>query len=102
MRAVAVGADVIDARAVVVAEGGVAVGIMGEGPRETVAAGVFLARRVFAGLCDVEGGCLFSTAKELFEARIYDGKSIRERWQELVMIGMGGLPIEDLDPNWFR
>lgn len=49
----------------------------------------------WAGYCDVENGCAFKTAKELFEAKIYDGKSIRERWANVVICMIGGMSVED-------
>lgn len=33
----------------------------------------------WAGYCDIEDGCEFKTAKELFEAKIYDKRSIKDR-----------------------
>ena len=55
----------------------------------------------WAGYCDIEDGCEFKTAKELFEAKIYDGQSIKERWNELVFINIGGISVEDWDKSWF-
>lgn len=45
----------------------------------------------WAGYCDIEDGCEFKTAKELLEAKIYDGKSIKERWDEVVLLEFGGI-----------
>ncbi|MBP3804901.1 MAG: hypothetical protein J6I76_13620 [Oribacterium sp.] len=50
-----------------------------------------------AGYCDIEDGCEFNTAKELFEAKIYDGQSIKDRWDELVLINIGGIGVDDWD-----
>ena len=50
----------------------------------------------WAGYCDVEGGCDFKTAEELFTAPIYDGKSIKERYNQLILTAIGGLDLEDL------
>ena len=33
------------------------------------------------GYCDIDGGCEFKTATELFEAKVFEGKSIKERWE---------------------
>ena len=55
----------------------------------------------WAGYCDIEDGCEFKTAKELFEAKIYDGQSIKERWSELVFINIGGISVGDWDKSWF-
>ena len=54
----------------------------------------------WAGYCDVPNGCDFKTAKELFEAAIYDGKSIKDRWDELVMICIGGINPDDWEQSW--
>ena len=55
----------------------------------------------WAGLCDVPGGCEFSSATELFEARIYNGMSIRERWDDLILELIGGMDPDYVDPSWY-
>lgn len=50
----------------------------------------------WAGYCDVPDGCEFFTAKELFEARIYDGKSLKDRWDDVVLTELGMVPVEIL------
>lgn len=52
----------------------------------------------WAGYCDIEDGCEFKTAEELFNAPIYDGKSIKERWDDIEIINIGGIYIDD----WYR
>ena len=47
------------------------------------------------GLCDVDGGCEFATAKELFEAKVFDGKSLKERREHVVIFLVGGFCVED-------
>ena len=48
------------------------------------------------GLCDINVGCEFETAKELFEAKVFNGKSIKERWEHIVIFQIGGiLPVAD-------
>ncbi|MBE8952892.1 MAG: hypothetical protein SR1Q7_07085 [Quinella sp. 1Q7] len=47
------------------------------------------------GLCDIDGGCEFKTAKELFEAKVFDGKSIKERWSHVIVWEIGGMCVED-------
>lgn len=47
-------------------------------------------------LCDIEGGREFATAKEMFEAPVFDGKTIKERWDEVVVFQIGGIPTENL------
>ncbi|HBM98900.1 MAG TPA: hypothetical protein DD413_05685 [Ruminococcus sp.] len=51
----------------------------------------------WAGYCDITNGCAFKTAEELFNAKIYDGKSIKERWNQIVIIQISGIPVEDWD-----
>lgn len=55
----------------------------------------------WAGYCDIEDGCEFKTAKELFEAKIYDKRSIKDRWDELVLINIGGISADDWEKSWF-
>ena len=55
----------------------------------------------WAGLCDLPDGTEFSTAEKLFEAKIYDGRSIRERWEDLVFESMAGIPVEEISETWF-
>ena len=50
----------------------------------------------WAGYCDIKNGCEFSTAKELFTAKIYDGMSIKDRWDHLVLTAVGGIDIDYL------
>ena len=49
----------------------------------------------WAGYCDIPNGADFKTAEELFNAKIYDGKSIRERWSELVVLDFGAIPVDE-------
>ena len=49
----------------------------------------------WAGYCDVPNGCNFKTAEELFNAEIYDGKSIKDRWNEIVFIQISGIDIDE-------
>lgn len=56
----------------------------------------------WAGLCDVRDGCEFKTAKELFEAKIYDGQSIKERWPELILELIGGMDPDYVDRSWYK
>ena len=55
----------------------------------------------FEKYCDIEDGCEFKTAKELFEAKIYDKRSIKDRWDELVLINIGGISADDWEKSWF-
>lgn len=56
----------------------------------------------WAGYCDIPDGSEFATAKELFEAKIYDGKSIKDRWDELVLVSIGGIYVEDCERSWLK
>lgn len=49
----------------------------------------------WAGYCDIKDGFECSTAEELLTAPIYDGKSIRDRWNDVVIITIGGIPLEE-------
>ena len=49
----------------------------------------------WVGLCDIPDGTEFSTAEELVNAPIFNGLSIKERWNDIRIICMGGLEIED-------
>ena len=49
----------------------------------------------WAGLCDLPNGRRFQTADELFEAKIYDGKSLKERWDEVTIYSIYSLPLDD-------
>lgn len=49
----------------------------------------------WAGYCDIEDGCEFETAEELFEAKIYDGKSLKDRWDAVALINIGGISVQD-------
>ena len=50
----------------------------------------------WAGYCDIENGTEFETADELFNAKIYSGRSMKERWEHLVLTAIGGINIDDL------
>lgn len=49
----------------------------------------------WVGDCDIQDGCEFDTAEELFQAKIFDGQSIQERWEHLVLEYLGGIYIEE-------
>ena len=48
----------------------------------------------WAGYCDIPDGAEFSTAAELFEAPIFGGRSLKDRWQEVVLDNIGGLSAD--------
>lgn len=49
----------------------------------------------WAGYCDFPEGAEFTTASELFGAPIWDGKSIRDRWEQMVILEIGGLSVDE-------
>lgn len=49
----------------------------------------------WAGHCDISDGCSFKTAKELFEAPVFDGKSIKDRWNDIVLYEIGGVDADE-------
>ncbi len=56
------------------------------------------AQPYWVGYCDNPDGCEYVTAKEMFEAKIFDKRSIKDRWHELVMVNIGGIPADDYHP----
>ena len=49
----------------------------------------------WAGYCDIEDGFECATAKELFEAPIYNGKSLKEQWNKAYIFQIGGVWAEE-------
>lgn len=49
----------------------------------------------WAGYCDIEDGFCCSTAEELFNAKIYNELSIKERWPEVYVKQIGGINVDD-------
>ena len=47
------------------------------------------------GLCDIDGGCEFATTKELFEAKVFGGKSLNERREHTIIFQIGGFSVDD-------
>lgn len=47
------------------------------------------------GYCDIKGGCDFVTAKELFEAPVFDGRSLKDRWENVELITIGAINIDE-------
>lgn len=54
-----------------------------------------LDRPYWIGICDIEDGCNFKTAKELFEASVFEGRSIKDRWGEIVLCQIGGIAFDE-------
>lgn len=49
----------------------------------------------WVGYCDIPDGCEFYTALELLTAKIFDGKSIKDRWGHLVFVTIGAIELDD-------
>lgn len=48
----------------------------------------------WAGYCDIsEDGC-FCTASALLNAKIFHGRSVKERWENVRFFQIGGIPVE--------
>lgn len=48
----------------------------------------------WVGYCDIPDGTEFLTAKEMMEAKIYDGQSIKERWDMVRIVAIGQIDVE--------
>ena len=48
----------------------------------------------WVGYCDIPNGCAYRTASELLEAKIFDGSSIKDRWEHIVFEAVGGVSLE--------
>lgn len=55
----------------------------------------------WAGLCDIPDGCGFPTVQELVNAPIYGGRSLRERWDKLVLVTLDALSPEEWREHLF-
>ncbi len=49
----------------------------------------------WAGYCDIEEGKEYKTAEELFSAKIFNGKSIKDAWDSIIICEFGAVPVED-------
>ena len=52
----------------------------------------------WVGYCDIPDGCDYRSAEELLEAKIFDGKSLRERWTNVCIVSIEGICLKD----WIR
>lgn len=48
----------------------------------------------WVGYCDIPDGCEYQTAEELVEAKIYDGKSLKERWSNVRIVRIAGISLD--------
>lgn len=49
----------------------------------------------WVGYCDIENGTEFKTAEELVNAPIYDGRSLKERWDKVCIVSIEGIALHD-------
>ena len=49
----------------------------------------------WVGYCDIEEGTEFKTADELVNAPIFDGQSLKERWDMVRIASIEGIPLDD-------
>lgn len=49
----------------------------------------------WTGYCDVPDGTEYYTAEELVNDKIYDGKSLKERWNEVRICSIEGVCLDD-------
>ncbi|WP_312072266.1 hypothetical protein [Anaerotignum propionicum] len=49
----------------------------------------------WVGYCDIPDGCEYRSAEELLEAKIFDGKSLRERWSNVCIVSIEGICLQD-------
>ncbi len=47
------------------------------------------------GYCDIKDGCEFYTASELLNAKVFNGKSIKDRWEHIIIEQIGGISLKD-------
>lgn len=55
----------------------------------------------WVGYCDIPGGCDYHTAEDLVDAKIFDGKSLKERWDRVRILSIGAVSLDDW-LQWFR
>lgn len=48
----------------------------------------------WVGYCDIPNGCCYQSAAALLEAKIFDGRSIKDRWEHIVFESIGMLSVE--------
>ncbi len=48
----------------------------------------------WVGYCDIPDGTEFSTAEELVNAKIFNGRSLKERWNNVRIISIEGICLE--------
>ncbi|MDD4564214.1 MAG: hypothetical protein PHE79_01815 [Eubacteriales bacterium] len=48
----------------------------------------------WVGYCDIPDGTDFLTAEELVDAKIFDGKSLKERWENVRIVSIWGIGLD--------
>lgn len=49
----------------------------------------------WVGYCDIPDGTDFALAEELVEAPVFDGQSLKERWNEVRIVSIWGIGLDD-------
>ncbi len=49
----------------------------------------------WVGYCDIKDGCDFKSAIELVSAPIFDGKTLKERWNKVIICSIEGCSLDD-------
>lgn len=51
-------------------------------------------RPYWVGLCDIPNGCNFATAEELVQAPIFQGRSLKERWEQVRILEIEAVSVD--------
>lgn len=49
----------------------------------------------WVGECDIPNGCEYRTASELLEAKIFNRRSMKDRWENIAFYSIGGISVEE-------
>ena len=49
----------------------------------------------WVGYCDIDGGCDFESAAELVNAPIFNGRTLKERWDKVIICEIEGCGLDD-------
>ena len=49
----------------------------------------------WVGYCDIENGCDFANAIELVNAPIFNGKTLKDRWDDVIICHIEGVCLDD-------
>lgn len=53
------------------------------------------AKPYWVGYCDIEDGTEFGTALELVNAPIFNHRTLKERWNEVQIVSIDGIPFSE-------